>query len=88
MNNKKNFKLIMKNVKFDNNKSKRVMSKKEFGLQINLGEQLEEKVKNYTILLKKKKIILKIILNQKKFEIFHFILQVQVIIVMIIMINF
>ena len=45
----------MKNVKFDNNKSKRVMSKKEFGLQINLGEQLEEKVKNYTILLKKKK---------------------------------
>ena len=77
----------MKNVKFDNNKSKRVMSKKEFGLQINLGEQLEEKVKNYTILLKKKKIILKIILNQK-IEIFHFILQVQVIIVMIIMINF
>ena len=43
----------MKNVKFNNKKSKRVMSKKEFGLQINLGEQIEEKVKNYTILLRK-----------------------------------
>ena len=28
------------------------MSKKEFGLQINLGEQIEERVKNYTILLR------------------------------------
>ncbi len=42
----------MKNVKFNNKKSKRVMSKKEFGLQINLGEQIEERVKNYTILLR------------------------------------
>ena len=42
----------MKNVKFNHKTSKRLMSKKEFGLQINLGEQIEERVKNYTILLR------------------------------------
>ncbi len=38
--------------KHENKRRKRLQTKKEYGLQIDLGQKLEEKVKNYTTLLK------------------------------------
>ena len=56
----------MKKFKYLHKESQQFKLKKDYGLQSNLGQQLEQKVKNYTILLRRRNKIKKKDLEENK----------------------